>query len=511
MAEACGPWFFPIVETIFGSLDVANNLRMIQEFFLEIPKKNSKSTGGAAIMVTAIIVNRRPNAEMILVAPTKEVAEISYMQASNMIRADPALHKVFHLQRHLKQITHRLTDATLKIKAADTDVITGGKAVVTLIDETHVFAKSAKASHVFLELRGALTSRPDGFLMQITTQSKEQPSGVFRSELMKARAVRDGRMQLPLLPILYELPERIQKSGEWKQRKFWQLVNPNLGLSVEPAFLERELKTAEQAGAPELALFASQHFDVEIGIGLSTDRWLGADFWLSTADKTLTLDEILRRSDVVVVGIDGGGLDDLLGLAVLGREKDTRKWLLWTHAWCHPKVLELRQEIAPKLLDLQKVGELTIVDYVGQDVTEVVDIIEKIEAEGLLPDKGAIGVDPVGIVDIIDELEIREFDVSQEGGRVVGIPQGWTLSNTIKTTERRLAGGDMIHADQELMNWCSGNAKVEPRGNAITITKQTSGTAKIDPLMATLNTAALMSKNPEPREIYADAREIRFL
>jgi len=49
---------------------------------------------------------------------------------------------------------------------------------------------------------------------------------------------------------------------------------------------------------------------------------------------------------------------------------------------------------------------------------------------------------------------------------------------------------------QALMSWAVANDRVEPTGNAIIITKQASGSAKIDPLMAAFNAVALMSTNP---------------
>ncbi len=59
--------------------------------------------------------------------------------------------------------------------------------------------------------------------------------------------------------------------------------------------------------------------------------------------------------------------------------------------------------------------------------------------------------------------------------------------------------GTLAHGGSRLMAWAVGNARVEPRGNAIAITKQASGTAKIDPLMAAFNAVALMAMNPKAK------------
>lgn len=79
---------------------------------------------------------------------------------------------------------------------------------------------------------------------------------------------------------------------------------------------------------------------------------------------------------------------------------------------------------------------------------------------------------------------------------IMGISQGWRLNGAIKTVERKVAGGELLHGGQPLMAWSVSNAKAEPKGNGVAITKQQSGSAKIDPLMAVFDAASLMALNP---------------
>jgi phage terminase large subunit-like protein len=491
--DVCGDWAFNLVRALFGSYDVTTRRRMIREFFVLIPKKNGKSSVASAIMVTAAILNRRPAAELLLIAPTKKIADIAYKQAAGIIRLDPELSKIFYPQNHQRTITHRITDAQILIKAADADVITGSKATFILVDETHVFSQKAKAADIFVEIRGSLAARPDGFLLQITTQSKEPPAGVFKSELNIARDVRDGLIKLPLLPVLYELPLRMAEDGGWKNPKTWGLVNPNLNRSVDEAYLRDEVLKAEREGAQQMLLIASQHFNVEVGLALRNDRWRGADYWQAAGDESLTLDALLARSEVVTVGVDGGGLDDLLGLAVIGRCKVTRDWLLWNHAWVQSDVLNLRKDIAQNLRDFEKEGTLTICTDATEDIRQIVDVIERISKMGLLPEKDGIGLDPYGVAAQIDELASRGI----AGEILKAIGQGTQLSPAVWGLERKLKDGTLWHSAQKLMAWVLGNARAEQRGNATLITKQTAGRAKIDPLVATFDAAMLMSRNPE--------------
>ena len=442
-------------------------------------------------MLTALIVNRRPEAEFLFVAPTIEVASIAYKQARGTIRLDPTLSAIFHIQDHIRKITHRRSGASLQIKAADTDVITGSKATGTMIDETHVFASKGKAAEIFIELRGALTKRPDGFLFQTTTQSKAPPVGTFASELEMARSVRDGKIAMPLLPVLYELPDRLARDGGWRNTKYWPIVNPNLGRSTNEDFLAREVLRADADGPNAVALIASQHFNVQVGMSLRADGWAGANYWSRGVEEGLTLDAVLARSEACCIGIDGGGLDDLLGLAVLGREKDSKHHLCWTHALISPEGLERRKANAGVYERFVADGDLTIVEELPDDVSAVTEIVEKVKNAKKL---AGVGVDALGIGGIVDAL--ASIGVTQEAKLLVGIRQGISLMGAIKTIERKLVDGTFKHGGQAMMTWMAGNARIVPTPTGMRIARDDSGYGKIDSLMALFNASALMATNP---------------
>ena len=71
------------------------------------------------------------------------------------------------------------------------------------------------------------------------------------------------------------------------------------------------------------------------------------------------------------------------------------------------------------------------------------------------------------------------------------------MQGTIKSVEVNLDAGKLKHCGQALMSWCVGNCMVKVIGNSIMVTKQASGTAKIDPVMALFDAGALMLASPE--------------
>ena len=526
LRDAAGDWQRDIVAALFGSLD-RNGRRHVRRVLNLIPKKNNKTTGSAAIMLTALLMDDEPRQMYSLLGATQAIADRGFVQAQGMIAADPVLSQRFLVQAHRKTILDQVTDSTLKVQTFDEKVVTGDIPKGVLIDELHILGKVNYAKRVWGQIWGGLVARPGGFLIEITTQSDEPPAGVFADELRLARRIRDGLVSGPaatMLPVLYEFPEEVQahKDRLWLNPALWPMVLPNLGRSVHLDLLLEQFAEAVEKGREEENRWASQHLNVQIGLGLQDERWIGADYWEGAAwEKLRDLDVLLERCEVAVVGMDGGGLDDLTGVCVCGRDKETKVWLYWFHAYAHRKVLELRKDIVPRLMDFEADGNLTFwgdvnhqIDVAallegeaaamarGQDDADVVAIVKvckHVRESGLMPAEGSIGVDRAAIGALLDALRDAGFTIStaEVHADVEAVSQSAAnMNSAILTLQRKLASGGAAHGGTRLMAWCVGNAKAVQRGNSVAIDKQVSGKAKIDPLIAGVVATKLMEGDP---------------
>lgn len=498
MRDACGQWFRDLVRAAFGSWFPDQQQRYIRDILAMLPKGQSKTTYSAGLLVAALLMNRRPRAEALFVAPTQAIADNAYDKAVGMIEASEDLKRRFQTRDHIKTIVDLATKSELKVKTFDVKILTGSILILALVDELHLLGRNPHTPKVLRQIRGGLEKTPEGLLLITTTQSDDIPAGAFKEELHSARKIRNGdfrgKMHRAMLPVLYEFPTDIAKDKDkWQNPDNWGLVMPNLGRSVHLASLVADWETEKAKNDQAIRIWASQHLNVEMGVGMQTDGWPGAAYWAQAEDETITLESMLERCEVIVPAADGGGLDDLYGFGLIGRERGTGNWLTWSHAWCHRGVLERRKSIASLLEQFAKDGELTIVDDKLDDIRQIVEIIVRVRDAGLL---ACVALDPEGPYgELVDAL--AENDITEEAGQIVGVPQGYKLMNAIKTTERKLANGTMLHAKSGLMDWVVQNVRIEPTATAIRATKQNAGDAKIDPWAALMDGATVMIKSPD--------------
>jgi phage terminase large subunit-like protein len=138
------------------------------------------------------------------------------------------------------------------------------------------------------------------------------------------------------------------------------------------------------------------------------------------------------------------------------------------------------------------VDDLVITAAPGQAHREVAALVAQVIASGLLPEEEAVGLDAGQVAPVLEALA----DIGIEGPLLCGIRQGGGLRGPIWNMELKLKAKAVVHGGQPMMNWIMGNAKATRVGSMVVIEKVQQGTAKIDPLIAVLNAAELMGRNP---------------
>jgi hypothetical protein len=353
-----------------------------------------------------------------------------------MVRKDEELSALLHVQDHYRTITHR--------DRRDAEGRGGRQRDGRRQEGDRGPGRRALALRQAAERREHAAggdrrpcSRPEGFTIYLSTQSDERRRACSAEAAVRARRARRAHRRQAFLPVLYEFPKarslkaakhrRGRTSGTSRTRTSGRRSTR----SSSSASCRRPSTPAIESLDARLPREAPEHRDRPRA---ASDRWAGADFWEQQGRRQGSRS---RRCSSApkwsTSGIDGGGLDDLLGLTVLGRDRETRELALLVACVGASIVLERRKS--------RRRGCATSSGRRphhrradGRRRRGRSRIVAQVAKAGLArqgrrrPGRHRRGARRAG----------RGRDPQEQ---VVGISQGWKLSGAIKTAERKLAEG----------------------------------------------------------------------
>jgi phage terminase large subunit-like protein len=170
----------PFQRTMLGDLFAG-----ARETLILLPKKNSKSTTLGALSLFHLLST--PDADCIIVAASREQAEIILRQARGFVRRSPALSERLTIKQ--REIVYPKLDGRIQVRASDVDTVDGWLGTLALIDELH----RHKSPDLYGVLRDGLSGR-DGQMVAISTAGADQNSVLWRMRqaAIDAGVNRDG-------------------------------------------------------------------------------------------------------------------------------------------------------------------------------------------------------------------------------------------------------------------------------------------------------------------------------
>lgn len=258
------PWQQFLIGSAFGWMR-ADGTRRFRLVYIEIPRKNGKSTLAAGVGILLAFFDDEPGAEVYAAATKRDQAKIVWSEARQMVLASP------NIRRRVRVLVANLNDPHSASKfeplGADADSMDGLNIHGRIIDELH--AHKTRAMWDVLETATGARRQPLGFV--ITTAGADKASVCFEQHEYAIKVL-EGVIHDDTL---FAYIATIDEGDDPFDPATWAKANPNLGISVKLDDLERKAKKAQEV-AGETNAFLRLHLDVWTQ---SVSRWLSPELW----------------------------------------------------------------------------------------------------------------------------------------------------------------------------------------------------------------------------------------
>jgi len=252
----------------------------------------------------------------------------------------------------------------------------------------------------------------------------------------------------------------------------WAKANPNYGVSVDPEYLERQCRRAQETPGFENA-FKRLHLNIRTE---QASRWLRLERW-DDCRKPMSLDQY--RGKRCWGGLDIGGTSDLTSLCLVFHSLDGDGWDAWWWTWVPDVRIQIveRRKVA-SYFEWAQQGYMKAtpgdeIDYacVRRDIN---DIAKRFDLQELAVDRLFQGA---GLCQ----------DLAKDGITIIAFGQGfYSMAAPTQEFERLVNRGEFHHDGNPLVRWCVSNAVVKQDEAGCLKPDKKRSKEKIDPVVSAI-------------------------
>jgi len=476
------PWETEIIQDIFGNVDRSGD-RIYTHGLIEIPKKNGKSTLGAALSLVAWLVDKEEAREVVLAATSADQAGRVFSMARQMVEKTPLIRPLVDIKAHTKVMLLR-ADPNNRLYAisADAGTADGIEPHFVLMDELH----RHKWRDLYTVCRYGQAARNNTTMLSITTSGvSEETIGWEIHEY--AKAVLSGAL---IDQNFYSKIWSLGLEEDWTSEENWKRVNPSLGSIKSLSAMREDFILAQRIPAQENQ-FRRFHLNQWVA---QENIWFQLREWDKSAAE---LPDSVWRTEDVYTAFDLSATQDLTALVAVCEHEGVLGIKAWH--WMCERTYNAKRLKDGRYMEWRKSGELTVTP--GSAIEEEV-IAEKLEA---LAERGYR----------LRELAYDPFNAARLSGRLdalgytlVPVRQGFlSLSPPSKELERLVAVNALAHGGNSLLRWQASvvNREEDRHGNIRPVKpKRGRSEKRIDGIVALIMAVDRATRNrPSKKSVYA--------